>query len=93
MAQFVTKANVPMFYLASQPVKTSRKVTKSGVLSSHDWDDVADLCEQAASGCENCYEDHTKKARKRASRWFRSLAMKAQRRSMDITEKEGGDSE
>lgn len=76
----------------SKEGQTVKKVSKS-VLTAHDWDDVADLCEQAASGCENCYEDHTKKARKRASRWFRSLAMKAQRRSMDITDKEGGDSE
>ena len=48
-------------------------------LSESDWDDVADLCEQGAAACEIGYEEHTKKARKRAAQWMRKLAMKAQR--------------
>ncbi len=56
--------------------KSNEKMTR---LSESDWDDVADLCEQGAAACETGYEEHTKKARKRAAKWMRQLAMKAQR--------------
>ena len=46
-------------------------------LSSKDWDDVTDLCEQAASGCEIGYEEHTVKAREKAAKWMRKLSMQA----------------
>lgn len=47
-------------------------------LSEADWDDVADLCEQAAGACEIGYEEHTLAARDKAAVWFRKQAMRAQ---------------
>jgi hypothetical protein len=46
-------------------------------LSEKDWDDVADLCEQAAVLCETGFEAHTKLARKTTARWLYRLGMKA----------------
>lgn len=50
-------------------------------MTEKQWDDVADLCEQAASGFEIGYEDHDHAARKKAAEWCRSLSMKAARNS------------
>jgi len=46
-------------------------------LTVKDWDDVADLCEQGATGCEIGYEEHTLAARDKATEWMRKLSMKA----------------
>lgn len=50
---------------------------KSPRLSEKEWDDVADLCEQGASGCDIGYEEHAPMARIRAAQWMRVLAMRA----------------
>ena len=57
-------------------------------LSEKDWDDVSDLCEQAAGSCETAYEDHTNEAKDRAAVWFRKLASKAQKYAMAAGERE-----
>ena len=57
-------------------------------LSEKDWDDVSDLCEQAAGSCETAYEGHTSKARERSAVWFRNLASKAQGYAMAAGERE-----
>jgi len=55
-------------------------------LSVKEWDDVADLCEQGAAGCEVGYEEHELKARDRAARWMRALAMKAHVKARNLEE-------
>lgn len=47
-------------------------------LSSKQWDDVADLCNEAAVACETGYENHDWQARQKAAKWMMALAMKAQ---------------
>jgi len=47
-------------------------------LTSKQWDDVADLCNEAAVACETGYEDHDWQARQKAAKLMMALAMKAQ---------------
>jgi hypothetical protein len=47
-------------------------------LTSNQWNDVADLCNEAAVACETGYENHELEARKKAAQWMMQLAMKAQ---------------
>ncbi len=54
----------------------TRRVSRR--LTSKQWNDVADLCNEAAVACETGYEDHDWQARQKAAKWMMSLAMKAQ---------------
>jgi len=47
-------------------------------LTSAQWDDVADLCNECAVACETAYEEHDFQARKKAATWMMALAMRAQ---------------
>ena len=57
---------------SSQQRRVTRRIT------SAQWDDVADLCNEAAVACETGYENHDWQARQKAAKWMMALAMKAQ---------------
>ena len=57
-------------------------------LSVRDWDDVADLCEQAAGGTEEGYENHTRKARDQSAKWFRAMSMRAHDKARKLERKQ-----
>lgn len=63
-------------------------MSMSKKLTAKDWDDVADLCEQAASGCEIGYEAHTLVARDRTAKWMRVLSMRAHDNARKLEAKE-----
>jgi hypothetical protein len=60
-------------------------------LTANDWDDVADLCEQAVSLVEESNGPNglnSPLAHQKATQWMHSLAMKATGLAMDRREKE-----
>ena len=60
------------------------KSQKSKKMTIKDWDDVADLLEQAAESVEYGYENHTRAARDKTAKIIRSHVFKAHDKAREI---------